>query len=340
MLADDRRDARARGLTVRVGVGLPRGPGTAGELWTLVDALEEIGYDSLWLSDTATQPGLAPLATLAAVGARTQRLKLGTSVLTLPPRNPVLLARELATVDLISGGRLLPAGGLGVDVPVEREALGLARGELVSRLEESIEVIRRLWTGEPVTFTGRFCRLTDVTLHPTPTRSKLELWLGGRAPAALRRIGRIADGWLGSFVGPEEFAAATDTIRAAAAEAGRTIDEDHYGTTVFCAATPEDAAAAGYPDRLRALRRDAPVQDTFAVGPDAARGLLDRFVAAGASKFVAVPIARDLPAWLRALFDEVVGPVEARLEAHRPRADASRFETGATHPNARQLGTP
>jgi probable F420-dependent oxidoreductase len=317
MLAHDQRDARARGLTIRVGIALPRAPRSAGDLWALVDALEEIGYDSLWLSDTATQPGLAPLPTLAAIGARTQRLKLGTSVLTVPPRNPVLLARELATIDFISGGRLLPAGGLGVDAPAERAALGIPRAELVGRLEEGVEVIRRLWTGEPVTFAGRFCTLTDVTLHPTPTRRRLEVWLGGRAPVALRRIGRIADGWLGSFVGRDEFAAATDVIRAAAADAGRAIDEDHYGTIVFCAASHEDAVAAGYPDRLRAARREAPVADLLAIGTQDARRLLEGFVAAGASKFVVVPLARhnDLRAWLQRLFDDVVRPLEAPCDA-------------------------
>jgi probable F420-dependent oxidoreductase len=315
MLAHDQRDARARGLSVRVGIALPRAPRSAGDLWELVDALEGIGYDSVWLSDTATQPGLAPLATLAAIAASTQRLKLGTSVLTLPPRNPVLLARELATVDFISGGRLLPAGGLGVDAPVERDALGTARDELVGRLEEGIEVIRRLWTGKPVTFAGRFCTLTDVTLHPQPARRRLEVWLGGRAPVALRRIGRIGDGWLGSFVGHDEFAAATDVIRAAAAGAGRTIDEDHYGTIVVCAATPEDAAAAGYPGRLRAVRPDAPIEESFAIGAEAALRLLEGFVAAGASKFVVVPVARDLPGWLQVLFDDVVRPIEAGRDA-------------------------
>jgi probable F420-dependent oxidoreductase len=310
-LADDRRDARARGLSIRVGIALPNVPQVASELWMVVDALEKIGFDSLWLSDVATRPGLAPLATLAAVGARTHRLKLGTSVLSLPPRNALLLARELATVDLISGGRLLPAGGLGIDAPDERAALGISRDEPVARLEESIKVIRRLWTGEPVTYAGRFCDLRGVRLSPTPTRPKLEFWLGGRAPVALRRVGRIADGWLGSFLSPTEFVAATDTIRAAAAQTGRTIDEDHYGTTVFCAASQKDAAYADYPERLGALRRDAPVEHTFAVGTDAARLLLDRFVAAGASKFVVVPIARDLASWLQTLFDEVVQPVQA-----------------------------
>jgi len=302
------RDARARGLTIRVGIGPPAGLRDVPDLWALVAALEELDYDSLWLSDNATRPGLATLPALAAVAARTERLKLGMSVLTLPPRNPVILARELATIDALSGGRLLPAGGLGVDLPAERAALGVAGPERVARLEESVHVLRLLWGGEKVSWEGRFCTLDGVRLDPAPVRPKLELWLGGRAPVALRRIGRIADGWLASFVSPDELAAGIDVIRAAAAEASRTIDEDHYGTTLFLAATEADAA--GYPERLRALRPDVPVDDTLAVGAEASRALLERFVAAGASKFVAIPVARDVRAWLGELRTEVVAPVE------------------------------
>ena len=192
-------------LSVRVGVGTSpfAGDGLAdGTFWELVETLEATGYDSLWLSDTARLGGVAPLPVLAAVAARTERIKLGTSVLVLPPRNPVLLARELATVDALSGGRMLPAGGLGVNLPAELEAMGVPRGERAARLEESVRIIKALWPGEPVTLRGRFWSLTDVTLTPRPRRAKLEIWLGGSAPAALRRIGRIADGWLASFVEP------------------------------------------------------------------------------------------------------------------------------------------
>jgi probable F420-dependent oxidoreductase len=299
-------------LSVRVGVGTsPFAPdGLAdGTFWRLVEALERIGCDSLWLSDTARLGGVAPLPVLAAVAARTERLKLGTSVLVLPPRNPVLLARELATVDALSGGRLLPAGGLGIDLPAELEAMGVARDERAARLEESVAIIKALWGGEPVTLRGRFWSLTDVTLTPRPRRERIELWLGGTAPAALRRIGRIADGWLASFVGPGDFAGKVNVIRAAAAEAGRAIDEDHYGATIFSAPTAAaiPARAAALLDRRPGTERD----DHVAVGVDATRRLLERFVAAGATKFVLIPIADDPAAWVETLFAPVIAPLEA-----------------------------
>jgi probable F420-dependent oxidoreductase len=253
--------------------------------------------------------GVAPLPVLAAVAARTERLKLGTSVLVLPPRNPVLLARELATVDALSNGRMLPAGGLGIDLPEELEAMGVAAGERAARLEESVAIIKALWGGEPVTRRGRFWSLTDVTLTPRPRRSRIEVWLGGLAPAALRRIGRIADGWLASFVGPDELAAKIDVIRASAAEHDRAIDEDHYGATVFSAPTAAEipAGAAALLDRRPGLARE----DHVAIGLDATRVLLERFLAAGATKFVLIPLARDPAAWLEALFAPVIAPLEA-----------------------------
>src|SRR6185312_3985875 len=151
--------ASAERLSVRVGVGLsPLAPGPPDPaFWEMVEVLEEIGYDSLWLNDSPGRLGsLAPLPTLAAVAARTERLKLGTNVLVLPYRHPVVLARELATLDVLSAGRLLPAGGLGVDLPRELQATGVVKAERGPRVEESVTAIRELWHGKPVSRHGRF----------------------------------------------------------------------------------------------------------------------------------------------------------------------------------------
>jgi probable F420-dependent oxidoreductase len=300
-------------LSVRVGVGLSPMSGSAlrdGSFWELIETLEDVGYDSLWLSDSARRGGLAPLPTLAAVAARTTRLKLGTNVLVLPPRNPVLLACELATVDALSDGRLLPAGGLGLDEPRELEAMGVAREERTARLEESVAIIKALWGGEPVTRPGRFWSLTETRIAPAPYRAKLELWLGGRAPAALRRIGRIADGWIGSFVGPVEFGEKVDVIRAAAAGAGRTIDEDHYGTTIFSTPSAEEIPATA--GRLLDRRPDLARSEHVACGAEETRALLQRFIDHGATKFVLIPLAGDPIAWLRDLHPQVIAPLEQR----------------------------
>jgi alkanesulfonate monooxygenase SsuD/methylene tetrahydromethanopterin reductase-like flavin-dependent oxidoreductase (luciferase family) len=160
-----------------------------------------------------------------------------------------------------------------------------------------------------VTFEGHHWSLTDVRLSPRPVRRKLELWLGGRAPAALRRVGRLADGWLASFVSPDELGPMIDTIRAAAAEAGRSIDEDHYGATIFAAPSATDLPAAATARLAR--RPELAREDHIAFGAAELRALLERFLAAGASKFVVIPVGPDPLAWLRELHAEAIAPIEA-----------------------------
>lgn len=311
-------------LSVRVGVGLSPlapGPPDAG-FWEMIEVLEEVGYDSIWLNDSPGRLGsLAPLPALAAVAARTGRLKLGTNVLVLPHRHPVVLARELATLDVLSGGRLLPAGGLGVDLPRELQATGVVKAERGPRVEESVAVIKQLWGGEPVSHRGRFWSFSDVVISPTPTRPRLELWLGGRAPAALRRIGRVADGWLASFARPDQVGEGIATIRAAAAAAGRSIDEDHYGATIFSAPEDEELPPPGdlLLDRLRpGLER----RDHVAVGTAATRELLERFLAVGATKFVLNPLTSNPAAWLEELYPAAIEPLEKAGALVKPAAEA------------------
>ena len=140
-------------------------------------------------------------------------------------------------------------------------------------------------------------------------RRKLEFWLGGSAPPALRRIGRIADGWLASFVGPDEFGGMADVIRASAAEAGRSIDEDHYGATIFAAPSEDELPDAAR--RLLNRRAELAREDHIAYGTEELRSLFERFRAAGATKFVAIPVARDLVPWLREMYVEAIEPFEA-----------------------------
>jgi probable F420-dependent oxidoreductase len=309
-------------VSVRVGIGIgPFGDGGVppGGFLRHVELIEELGYDSIWLSDAATMQAPAPLVALAAAAARTTRLKLGTSVLVAPARNAVLLAKELATVDVLSGGRLLPAFGLGIATEPEASAVGVPRAERAARTEEAIEIVRLLWRGAPVTYEGRFASLTEVTLTPAPTRPSLDIWLGGSSPAALRRTGRLADGWLGAFVSPEELAACVARIVEAADEAGREIEDDHYGTTLFAAASPSDLTPEAL--SLLRLRPGLALEDHVAIGAEALRELIERFVEAGASKFVVIPIAENVPPWLEELRIEAVAPIEARERVLRqPRA--------------------
>ena len=296
-------------LSVRVGIGWsPFSADGGGPLfWRTVELLETLGYDSLWLADGATRPGPAPLPLLAAVAARTERLKLGTSVLVAPPRNPVLLAKELATIDLISNGRLFPAFGIGRALPAELAALGVAREERGARFEECVTVVQALWSGEPVTFRGRFTTLEQVTLSPRPTRPRLDLWLAGSTPAAVRRVARLADGWLAASVAPDAFAGLVDVLRAEARESGRQVPEDHFGTVLFVAANEGEAE----PLRAARARAGGDPATGVAVGVDGTRSLLHRYRDAGATKFVLYPLAPDPGPLLELLKREVVDGFEA-----------------------------
>lgn len=276
-------------MKVRVGYGLGTRTVTndAERFAALVDALEALRFDSLWLSEKITDDCPDPVVALAFAAARTSRLKLGTSVLVLPGRNPMLLAKELASLDRLSGGRLLPAFGLGQVDPGEQQAFGVERGERASRFDEVLPLLRRLWTEEAVDHEGPHHRYEGARVRPFPVQQPIDIWLGGVAPSELKRTGRLGDGWLPSFCTPDDVAAGRPVIEQVAAEHDREIDPEHFGALV-------PYAVDGVPDVLRAFlarrRPDVAVEDV--VAPDLASlpALLERFVEVGASKFVAVPI--------------------------------------------------
>jgi probable F420-dependent oxidoreductase len=300
-------------MKIRVGFSL----GTAArldaaEFWDVVDAAESLRFDSIWFSERAASGLHDPLAAMAAVAGRTRKLKFGTSVLVIPGRNPVLLAKELATIDVLSGGRLLPAFGLGADLPKDREVTGVARGELPGRTEEAVVLMKRLWTEDEVTHEGKYFTVRELRLGPKPAQKPHpDVWFGGHSPAALSRVGRLGEGWLPSFVGPAEYEAMANEVRRVAAEAGRVIDEEHFGALVPY--LPEGTDGAGVLDAIALRRPGVDPRGVVASDPDAGlRAMLEAFVEQGASKFVVVPAVppKDWTAELDALRAHVVTPMQ------------------------------
>lgn len=275
------------GTRVRVGVGL--GVNTSsepGRFEAVIDGLEALGFDSLWLSERMGS-GPDALTALTYAAARTDRLKLGTAVTVLPGRNPILLAKQLATLDRLSRGRLLPAFGLGVASGREQQAFGVARDERGARFDEMLPLLRRLWTEDEVDHKGKFFRYERAKVRPFPVQDQLDLWIGGSSPSELDRCGRLGDGWLPSFTPPDDVAKGRARIEEVAEKAKRTIEPGHFGALV------PYAEGADIPDRLVALarRRKADVEPTDVIAPSlkALRPLLERFIEAGASKLVVVP---------------------------------------------------
>jgi probable F420-dependent oxidoreductase len=278
-------------VKVRLGVSLGAQTGAAG-FGDAVGGLEAAGVDSLWLPEAVYSPAVDPMIGMAHALARTSRLKVGTGISVLPGRNPVLVAKQLATLAGLAPKRVLPVFGLRPARDAERDLFGVPPGRRAAVFDESLSLIRLLLTEDEVTFEGEFFAVDRVSLGDRPAQP-LDLWLGGSAPGALRRIGRLADGWLGSFLTPDEAGRAVGTIREAAAEAGREIEPDHYGLSL--AVAPE-----GIPGDLAAfaLRRSPGTDPAELVAGswDGARRLLERYIEAGLSKFVlrpATPIPLD-----------------------------------------------
>lgn len=297
-------------MKVRIAVGLGTSTPVVdqGRFGEVVDALEDLRFDSLWLSERMNGSAPEPLAALAWAAGRTKRLKLGMSVLVVPGRNPVLLAKELATIDRLSDGRLLPAVGLGARDDREHMAFGVQRGERAPWFDEALPLMRRLWTGEPVDHHGERFHLEGVQVGPTPKQDPFDVWLGGQAPAELRRVGRLGDGWLPSFCTPDDAAEGRPLVEKAAADAGRSLDPEHWGALIVY-------APGGLSGRLaEVLARRRPDVDPARIVPgsvEALRAQCEAFVERGFSKLVVVPAAEpdDWAAELTTLA-EIVLPLQ------------------------------
>jgi probable F420-dependent oxidoreductase len=258
---------------------------------TVVDALERLRFDSLWLSERIGGEAPDPLVAMAFAAGRTTKLKFGMSVMVLPGRNPVVLATELATLDRLSNGRLLPAFGLGVADAHEQQAFGVAREERAKRFDEAMAVLRGAWAEGTLTHHGTYFHYDDLRVLPKPRQAHLDVWLGGIAPSELKRVGRLADGWLPSFVTPDDAARGREVIEGVLAEHGRSIDDDHYGALVPYVPDGAEVPAAVLAG-LAARRPDlADPSVLVPAGWDALLSTIDRFVAVGTTKFVIVPLA-------------------------------------------------
>jgi probable F420-dependent oxidoreductase len=239
-----------------IGVLLPtRDRLVAGEtavapLLNLATQAEELGFDSVWVGDSPlARPRADALVMLAAVAARTERVILGTAVSLPALRHPILLAHELATLDLIAQGRLIVGAGGGFPYPITEaqfQAVGVMFRTRISRLEECIAAMRLLWREDEVSFAGRHFEFQNVSLVPKPHQpGGPPIWLAGGGDAALQRVGRIGDGWLPYPPTAEAYAAEWSVIQQAAAEHDRpTAVVPALYATVSVDQEPERAAEA------------------------------------------------------------------------------------------------
>jgi probable F420-dependent oxidoreductase len=306
-------------MKVRIGVG------TAGfafdaarDFFAFAERCEAAGIDSLWQSDRliGADPQLEAMTAMASLAGATSRIKFGMNAVVVSHRDPLVLAKECATIDFLSGGRLLPVFGVGFEGDPTWRATGRDPKQRGRLADESLDLMSRLWSGEKVTFAGRHFQWEGTEISPLPVQQPLPLWIGGHSPAAIRRTARIGTGWLGGLMPPDEIGPVIRAIRDELAAIGRTIDADHYGATLpFHFGAADDPIPQRFAGALRARGIAAAGEPPLFVGkPAELIERLRRTIAAGASKFVLIPLARGT----RAVFDqldrltaEVIPAVEA-----------------------------
>ena len=305
-------------MGVGVGLGIAEFPFAAAKgFWDWIALCEEGGVDSIWQIDrmVSREPFLECMSTMAAIAGATKKLKFGMNVASVGLRDPLLLAKECATIDFLSDGRLLPAFGIGNAAAPVWKATGRPTKARGKRTNEALELIQRLWSEDSVTFEGEFYQYTEACIAPKPVQQKIPFWLGGSSEAAIRRTARFGTGWLAGLETPQIVGPVIEGIKQAAREAGRPIDEDHFG-----AAFPyrfgdgnDDATRRQIDAFQKRTKRDA--RDYFAIGgTEEVIAKLREFVAAGAYKFVLRPIGNndaEMMEHTKILIDEVLPEVYA-----------------------------
>jgi probable F420-dependent oxidoreductase len=285
---------------VKIGVGFSvsrAGIPGPDEICAFAERVEELGIDSIWPSDhiVSRQPSLDVACLMALFAARTRKIKMGPSVLSLPARDPIQVAKTFATLDHLSGGRrrVIMAVGLGGDTR-DCTVSGIPENERGARMREGVEVMRKLWSGPDVTHEGRFYRFANVTIEPRPVGGPLDVWIGGQSDLALKRVARYGDGWMPSFITADEFAAGMVKLGGYAREHGRTIEPGEAGVLLLTHVS-RDAEGAREVARKFLARSPIPqeaLDQRSAIGTvDEVVARLQRYVAAGCTKFILFPVA-------------------------------------------------
>jgi probable F420-dependent oxidoreductase len=284
-------------MTIGAGLGLANYPfASVEEFWAWIDLCDDQRVNSIWQSDRliGTDPFLECMSVMAALAGRTRHVKFGMNVASLGLRDPVLMAKACATIDVLSNGRLLPAFGIGSARSRDYVATGTETRGRGRRMDEGLEVISRLWTESNVNFEGEFYRLEEAAIAPHPMQNPMPLWIGGSAPQAVQRTAKWGTGWQAGLETPEEVAPVIQAIKEALPDHGRSIDEDHYGAGFgFRFGSPdEDICRRNHELLAKRLGKD-PSGLSAVGGTTEIIGLMDRFRAVGVHKFILRPIAAD-----------------------------------------------
>lgn len=300
-------------MAIGIGLGLAEFPfSSARAFWKWVELCEDGGVDSLWQTDRLVSkiPFLETMSTMAALAGATDRLKFGMNVASVGLRDPLLLAKQCATVDFLSNGRILPAFGVGSPIAPDWEATGRTSKGSGKIADEGLTLISRLWTEEKVTFEGEHFQYKDASISPRPVNPNIPLWIGGSSKVAIRRTARIGTGWQAGAESPAEAALVVEAIKAACLETGRKIDDDHYGSGFYFRFGGWDDGPLPFLVKTYQKRTGRDPKYSFAVGDaEAICARIEEYAAAGVSKFILRPTGssdEELMEQTQRLIDEVI----------------------------------
>ena len=300
-------------MTIGVGLGISRFPfEKASGYWRWIEMCEEGDVNSIWQTDRliSKEPMLECFSAMAALAGATKKIRFGMNVASVALRDPLLVAKQCATIDMLSDGRLLPAFGLGSALSQDYVATGTSTKRRGKKANEALELIHRLWYEDDVNYEGEFFNYQGATISPKPTNQKIPLWIGGSSEVAMKRTAQYGTGWIGGLDSPEQAGVMVRGIKEALEVTGRNIDDDHYGASFsFRFGKPEEGAAKSTTDALKARLKKDPSK--FMVVGDAAdiHARLKEYIEAGCSKFVLLPIAQgeqDMLHQTRLFIDEIL----------------------------------
>ncbi|MDG2277571.1 MAG: LLM class flavin-dependent oxidoreductase [Pseudomonadales bacterium] len=305
-------------MGIGAGIGIANfNLGDARGFWKWVDLCDNGGVDSIWQSDRIIDavPNLEAMSVMAALAGGSKNLKFGMNVASLGLRNPILTAKQCATIDVLSEGRLLPAFGVGSALSRDFTATGTPTKGRGKRTDEGLQIMSRLWSEDKVSFAGEYYQLDEATIAPKPVQNPLPLWVGGSAKQAVERTATWGTGWQAGIENAADVKPVISAIKARAAELGRNIAADHFGAGFgFRFGAPDDPIVTKYNEMLTKRLGKAPSGFSAVGGVAEMMALVHDFHDAGVHKFILRPIASGA--------DEMIEQTKLMVEKLIPEIDA------------------
>ncbi|MCR2764375.1 LLM class flavin-dependent oxidoreductase [Microbacterium sp. zg.B48] len=314
-------------MTVQKYIGLVSRP-RVGLVWTeptprVVAELEAMPFDSLWVGGHVASDHAIPetMVELARLSAMTDRVQIGTSILPLPLYPPAIVAKQISDIDRASGGRVVLGVGVGGEFPKEFEACGVPVSQRGARADEMIPLLRRFWSGEPITHHGMHYGFTEVRVHPAPAQDdQLPIVIAGRTERAMRRAALLGNGWMPYMYSARRYAESVADIRMRASRAARDLATFSWYAWVFVNVAADAEVArqemAAYLSRAGFEQTAESVEYRTAAGSaEEVAEKLQAYVNAGAEHLILAPVPRARrEAIARALADNVLPLLRLRDE--------------------------